>query len=189
LPHLERRLRSTIPSGGGLCQPFLMRLPLSTRQYDRFISWTLRTLTRFHRRINRISSGRIEAAISARLPLLWLTTPGRVTGEARSTPLLCADDGSGNLIVAGSAGGNSNTPHWALNARAASLNSQSDCWIEISGERKPIIVVEIIDKAARAAAYKKLVSNWRWFQNYAERASRTIPVFLLVSRDRTPPTH
>jgi deazaflavin-dependent oxidoreductase (nitroreductase family) len=143
------------------------------------MTWTMRTLTRLHRELHRLSKGRLGRAFPGGAPVLWLTTPGRVSGRALTTPLLCAEDGTGSWFVAGSAGGNSQTPNWALNARAAALDPEADCWVEKSGERTRIRVVEILDEDARVIAYGRLIRKCRFFQSYAERAARTIPVFRL----------
>jgi 3'-phosphoadenosine 5'-phosphosulfate sulfotransferase len=59
--------------------------------------------------------------------------------------------------------------------------------MEKDGDRRLIRVDEILDDVESAAAYKRLISKWRFFQHYAERASRTIPVFRLLPRDRPVP--
>jgi deazaflavin-dependent oxidoreductase (nitroreductase family) len=143
------------------------------------MSWAMRTLTRLHRQLHRLSKGRLGRSFPGGAPVLWLTTPGRVTGKALTTPLLCAEDGTGGWLVAGSAGGNSHIPNWALNARAAALDQDVECWMEIAGERTRIRVVEFLDEDARITAYRQLIGKWRFFQSYAERAARIIPVFRL----------
>ena len=163
-----------------ICEHFHVRSPLTTRRYDQIMHWTLRTLTIFHKKLHQFSSGRLGRKFPGGAPILWLTTPGRISGQPRVTPLLCAEDGFGNWIVAGSAGGQSQMPNWALNARAASLNSLARCWIEKDAERIEVRVVEILDEVERAKAYKHLIRTWRFFLNYAERTSRNIPVFLLI---------
>ena len=165
-----------------LCKNSCVRLPLTTRRYDQFMNWTLRALTLFHKGLDRFSGGRLGRRFPGGAPILWLTTPGRVSGQPRVTPLLCAEDGLGNWIVAGSAGGQSQIPNWALNARAASLKSLAGCWIEKGAERIEVRVVEILDEIERANAYMHLISSWRFFQNYADRTSRSIPVFLLIPK-------
>jgi len=144
------------------------------------MSWTLQTLTRFHKKLHRASGGRIGRTLFGKAPILWLIIPGRVSGITHLTPLLYADDDDGSWIVAGSAGGNSKSPNWALNASAAASKPETECWVERSDERVRIRITEILDDSERASAYKRLVSKWRFFQNYAERASRTIPVFRLI---------
>ena len=163
-----------------MCKYFRVRLPLTTPRYDQLMNWSLRTLTLFHKRLHRFSRGRLGRRFPGGAPILWLTTPGRVSGQPRSTPLLCAEDGLGNWIVAGSAGGQSQTPNWALNAQAASLKSPAGCWVEKGAERMEVRVVEILDEVEKANAYKQLIKSWRFFLNYAERTSRSIPVFLLI---------
>ena len=163
-----------------ICQYFSVRMSLTTRSYDQMMNWTLRTLTLFHKNLHRLSGGRLGRTFPGGAAILWLTTPGRISGQPRVTPLLSAEDGLGNWIVAGSAGGQSQVPNWALNARAAAPNSLAECWIEIGSERFEVRVVEILKEVDRANAYKQLIKKWRFFRNYANRTSRTIPVFLLI---------
>jgi hypothetical protein len=95
------------------------------------------------------------------------------------TPLLGAPDGD-SWVVAGSAGGMSTAPEWALNAIAAAENPASECWLEVRGVTRKIRVINLVDEAERSAAYEKLIHDWRFFRSYALRTSRTIPVFRLV---------
>jgi hypothetical protein len=59
--------------------------------------------------------------------------------------------------------------------------------MEKDGERTPILIVEIADEFEKTIAYERLISTWRFFQNYTERAPLPSPVLLLVPEDRPIP--
>jgi len=156
-----------------------MRLPLSASRYDAFMGWTLRVLTKSHKWLHRVSGGRAGKSFPGGALVIWLTLPGRKSGLPRVTPLLGAPDGE-SWVVAGSAGGMSSAPEWALNAIAAAENPASECWLEVKGVTRRIRVINLVDEAERSAAYEKLIHDWKFFRSYALRTSRTIPVFRLV---------
>ena len=66
-----------------------------------------------------LSGGRTSApAILAGLPVLWVTTTGRTSGQARITPLIAVPVGDDGLALLGTNFGQSNTPAWVLNLEA-----------------------------------------------------------------------
>ena len=156
-----------------------MRLPLSTSGYDALMGGILRTLTGGHKWLHRVSGGRAGKSFPGGALVIWVTLPGRKSGVPRLTPLLGAPDGDA-WVVAGSAGGMSSAPEWALNAIAAAENPTSECLLEVNGVTRKIRVINLVDEAERSAAYEKLILDWRFFRSYAQRTSRTIPVFRLV---------
>lgn len=143
------------------------------------MAWVLRTLTRGHKWLHRVSGGRAGKSFPVGALVIWVTLPGRKSGVPRVTPLLGAPDGT-SWVIAGSAGGMSTAPEWALNAIAAAANPTSECWLEVKGVTRGIRVINLVDEAERTAAYEKLIHDWRFFRSYAQRTSRTIPVFRLV---------
>ena len=144
------------------------------------MGWTLRTLTKSHKWLHRVSGGRAGKSFPGGALVIWVTLPGRKSGLPRVTPLLGAPDGD-SWIVAGSAGGMSSAPEWALNAIAAADNPASECWLEVKGETRRIRVINLVDERERSAAYEKLIHDWRFFRSYAQRTSRTIPVFRFIN--------
>src|SRR5260221_3996341 len=69
--------------------------------------------------------------------VLYLTTNGRKSGKARTTPLLYFDDGGRWLVVA-SNGGAEWEPGWWLNLQAGSAAT-----VEVDGVRAPVTGAEI----------------------------------------------
>lgn len=110
--------------------------------------------------------------------MVWLTVPGRKSGILRTAPLLGAPRADGSWIVAGSGGGDSVEPSWSINTRAAAA-SGALCYLEYAGNRWPVRVQVLQEEEERASAYGLLVGRWRFFADYAKRAGRTIPVFVL----------
>ena len=107
--------------------------------------------------------------------VLLLTTTGRSSGKARTTPLIYAQDGDRYLIVA-SKGGAPEHPGWYLN-----LN------------KDPEVVVQVRDQVfparARTAAgdererlWRKANEVWPHYAEYAQRTDREIPVVVLERR-------
>jgi len=154
--------------------------------YDRVMHAVLATTTRVHRGLHRVSRGRLGRRFPGGATVVWLTVPGRRSGTPRTTPLLSArDDRTGAWIVAGSNAGQTATPAWVLNARAAPTGH-----VEVAGEVAQVRVEEVTDPDERAHCYAQLVGVWRWFAGYATRLAQTrdIPVFRLHPQpEPTPP--
>ena len=145
--------------------------------YDRVMHAVLATTTHVHRGLHRVSGGRLGRRFPGGATVVWLTVPGRRSGAPRTTPLLSTrDDRTGAWIVAGSNAGQTTTPAWVLNARAAPTGH-----VEVAGEVVPVRVEEVTDADERSRCYAQLVGVWRWFAGYATRLSQTreIPVFRL----------
>ena len=107
------------------------------------------------------------------MPVLLLTTTGRRSGEARTTPLTFFRDGA-DLVVIASNGGADRPPDWSLNL-----------------QRTPRAVVEIgtdtLVVTARAASEQEHERLWAvatatyaGYARYQERTTRRIPVVLLT---------
>jgi len=151
---------------------------MGSAAYDRVMGLVLSTTTRAHRVVQAVSGGRWARRFPGGAVVVWLTLPGRRSGEPRTTPLLSArDDASGAWVVAGSNAGQASVPAWVLNARATSTGR-----LEVDGDCFAVSVTEVTDPADRARCYAQLVGVWRWFDGYARRTAdvRQIPVFRLT---------
>jgi deazaflavin-dependent oxidoreductase (nitroreductase family) len=104
--------------------------------------------------------------------VLLLTTTGRSSGEARTTPLIYAQDGDRYVIVA-SKGGAPDNPGWYRNL-----------------EKTPDVELQVRDRVfparARTAAgdererlWRKANEVWAHYDEYAEQTDREIPVVVL----------
>jgi deazaflavin-dependent oxidoreductase (nitroreductase family) len=105
-------------------------------------------------------------------PTLLLTTTGRRSGEARTTPLIFGRDGDDYLVVA-SVGGMPTHPAWYLN-----LVDDPSARIQVKGEH-----VDVVARTAEAEEKSRLwrIVNdvWPNYDAYQERTDRVIPVVVL----------
>jgi deazaflavin-dependent oxidoreductase (nitroreductase family) len=113
------------------------------------------------------------------VPILLLTTTGRKSGEARTTPLIFARDGADYLVVA-SQGGAPTHPNWYLN-----LLEQPGAEIQVKAER-----IAVTGRAATAEERPRLWDvvrgPWPNYDVYQERTDREIPVVVLTPAGGAP---
>ena len=104
---------------------------------------------------------------------LLLTTKGRKSGEARTTPLIYASHGEDAYTVVASKGGSPAPPAWYLNL-----------------SEDPEVEVQVRDDVFRARArtagpdekpemWKMMVSEWPAYDEYQSATDREIPVVVL----------
>ena len=104
--------------------------------------------------------------------VLILTTTGRHSGEARSTPLIYGRDGEDYLVVA-SKGGAPADPAWYGN-----LVADADVTVQVRGDR-------FSARARTATADEKprmwetMTATWPAYNEYQEKTDREIPVVVL----------
>ena len=104
----------------------------------------IRAMGRAHRAVYRLSGGRLLGRVAG-MPVLMLTTTGRRTGRARTTPLTYFELGDEIAIVA-SNGGEDSPPRWWLN-----LQAEPRATIEIAGRSE-----QVTARAATAAEHAQL---------------------------------
>jgi deazaflavin-dependent oxidoreductase (nitroreductase family) len=104
--------------------------------------------------------------------VLLLTTKGRKSGAARTTPLIYARDGDRYVIVA-SKGGSPTHPGWYLNLRR-DPEVEVQVWGDVFPARARTVSGEERERLWRAA---NLV--WPHYDEYARRTDREIPVVVL----------
>ncbi len=103
---------------------------------------------------------------------LLLTTTGRRTGKARTTPLIYGEDG-GDYVVIASKGGADEHPDWYVNLQA-----------------DPRVQVQVADRVFPAEArtaqpeekdrlWPMMAEIWPDYDRYAESTDRDIPVVVL----------
>ena len=150
---------------------------MGSAAYDVAAGLVLRTMTRGHRALHRVSRGRLGRRFPGGAPVIWVTVSGRSSGLPRTVPLLAARDGSGDAapwVVAGSHAGQERVPDWVHNLRAAPTAE-----VLTNGASYPVRVEEVDDPAERDRCYALLIGVWRGFAGYRRRLHRAIPVFRL----------
>jgi deazaflavin-dependent oxidoreductase (nitroreductase family) len=118
------------------------------------------------------SGGRLGAKFIGGAPVGLLTTTGRKSGAARTTPLIYLADGERIVLVA-SQGGLPRNPLWYENLAAR----PEAAFRTPKGERR--YRARTADPAEKAALWPRLVAIYRDYDDYQRRTDRPIPVVIL----------
>jgi F420H(2)-dependent quinone reductase len=119
----------------------------------------------------RLSGGRIGGRIN-RAPVLLLTTTGRKSGQQRTAPVVYLADGD-HFVVIGSNAGHTRVPAWSLN-----LKANPGAEIEV-GRKRIMVRARVAEGEERADLWRKSNEQYAGFDDYAERTSRNISLFVL----------
>ena len=106
------------------------------------------------------------------LPVVIVTNTGNKTGAIRKTPLMRVKDGS-NYVLVGSQGGRPKHPVWVFNLRANPSVQVRDV-----ADVYDMRVREVEDDAERARLWALAVEAYPPYEEYQQRTTRKIPVFL-----------
>ena len=106
------------------------------------------------------------------LPCIIVTHTGNRTGAVRKTPLMRVQHGKSYVLVA-SQGGAPKNPVWVYNLRA-----NPNVEIRDATEVFQMRVREIDDAEERARLWALCVQAFPPYEDYRNKTSRTIPVFL-----------
>lgn len=106
------------------------------------------------------------------LPVIIVTNHGNRTGAVRKTPLMRVKDGE-NYVLVGSMGGAPKNPVWVYNLRA-----QSDVEIRDESLIYAMRVREVEDDGERSRLWTLAVEAYPPYEEYQERTTRKIPVFV-----------
>lgn len=120
----------------------------------------------------RASAGRVGGHWEGR-DLLLLTTTGRKSGKAHTTPIVYTRDGE-RLLVYASKGGAPSHPDWYLN-----LVADPHVVVEVGPERYDA-VASTLDREERDRAYAEQAERFPTFAEYQRKTDRLIPVVALT---------
>lgn len=132
-------------------------------------------MSRLNTWIFRLSGGRFGARWMHGAPVLLLTTIGKKSGEARTTPLLYLEDGQRVLLV-GSQGGMSKNPLWVGN-----IDAEPNVEIQIGSNTRKMRGRRGTDEE-KARYWPALTRMYPDFADYQARTTRDIPVIVLEPR-------
>jgi deazaflavin-dependent oxidoreductase (nitroreductase family) len=107
--------------------------------------------------------------------ILLLTTRGRSSGEARTTPLIHRADGERWIVVA-SKGGAPEHPGWYQN-----LLADPEATIEVLGETVAVLA-STAESEERARLWSLMAEVWPAYDDYQAKTDREIPVVVLTRR-------
>ncbi len=107
------------------------------------------------------------------VPTLLLTTTGRRTGEARTTPLIFGRDGDDYLVVA-SMGGAPTHPNWYRN-----LVAQPSADIQVRADHVSV-TARTAEDVEKPRLWKIMTDAWPNYDVYQSRTDRVIPLVVLT---------
>jgi deazaflavin-dependent oxidoreductase (nitroreductase family) len=143
----------------------------STRPGAWLFSKTLATLDHF---VHRLSRGRTSLPqLLAGLPVIMVTTTGRKSGAARTTPLIAPPVGD-DLALVGTNFGQTKTPAWVLN-----LEADPRATVEYRG-RSVDVMARPADDEERHAVWGAASAVYGGYDKYQQRITgRTVRIFVL----------
>ena len=130
-----------------------------------------KAITSLHVRLYQATGGRVLGSFRG-APMLLLTTKGRKSGQARTTPLLYVRDGDTYVVVA-SNGGMDWEPAWWLNLQANPVAQVQ------AGPRVLRVRAERVGPEERAGLWSRLTRTYPAFEGYQRRVSREIALVRL----------
>jgi deazaflavin-dependent oxidoreductase (nitroreductase family) len=130
-----------------------------------------RYLGAVHRFLYRASDGRIGSHFWG-LPIILLTTTGRLSGRRRSVPLCSLPDGDTFVVIA-SYGGLDRSPSWWLN-----LEADPHATVQHGALTQTVVAREATGDE-RARLWADVTTRAPGYLDYQRRTSRQIPVVVL----------
>jgi len=112
------------------------------------------------------------------MPVLLLTTTGRRSGKARTTPLTFFRDGA-DLAVIASNGGADQPPDWSLNLR------QNPRAVVRIGTDELTVRARTASTEERERLWVEITATYSGYARYQRKTERLIPV-LILTPDRGP---
>jgi F420H(2)-dependent quinone reductase len=130
-----------------------------------------RALTGLHARAFRLTGGRV-GAMMGRVEAVLLTTTGRRSGRARTTPLAVTVDGE-RLVLVASNGGAPRHPDWYLN-----LVDHPEVTVQRRGESRRYRA-RTASAEERARLWPMVNATYDGFDGYQRKTDREIPLVVL----------
>jgi len=140
----------------------------------------IRAMGRSHRVLYRLSGGRLLGRVAG-MPVLLLTTTGRRSGRARTTPLTYFELGS-DLVVVASNGGEDSAPAWWRN-----LCDEPRATVT-RGSRTEPVVARPATEDEHARLWPLITTTHPGYAAYARRTTRPIPVVVLARTKENAPS-
>jgi F420H(2)-dependent quinone reductase len=133
-----------------------------------------RVATRAHAWLYRKTGGRVLSRLGGQ-PVLLLTTTGRRSNLARTTPVQFIRSGSRFVVVAAN-GGAPRPPAWHANLLA---NPEARAQVR---DTRVDVRARVADGPERERLWRELTSANRWLSRTQQRARRRLPVVVLEPR-------
>ena len=137
----------------------------------------IRTISKIHGYIYRISRGRVGKQLG-KVAFLLLTTTGRKSGKKRSVPLTAIPYGAHFILVA-SFGGSPVHPAWLINIRQ---NPAVHIRVGAIVEQAKASIIETTDTGYEEM-WEKAIAIYGGYNNYRRVTSRHIPIVVITPHE------
>lgn len=131
-----------------------------------------------HRALIKVSAGKRGWDFYG-MPVIKLTTIGRVSGKDRSVMLTSPIKSNGDICLVASKGGDDRHPEWYLN-----LLRDPRVKVEAPSGTKSMIAT-IAEGDERELLWNQIVSDFPNYGSYQEKTNREIPVIILKKNSGT----
>ncbi len=135
------------------------------------MKYLFRLIMKLNVAIYRLSRGKVGGRMRG-FKVLLLTTVGRKSGKAYTTPLGCFDHQDGYVIVASNAGLPTH-PAWYYN-----LKSNPQVTVQVLDNILPA-TAEVLSGEARTQAWQQVIATAPSYADYEKKTTREIPLVLL----------
>lgn len=132
--------------------------------------WILKLFTRTNVLVYKLSGGRLMNKLSG-MPIVLVQMTGAKSGKKKTIPLMYVPHGDGFILVA-SQGGAPKHPAWYFN-----LVKNPEIEITHAGQTRKY-TARLVDEAEKATLWPTCVEYYPPYEQYQQRTSRQIPVFL-----------
>jgi len=130
-----------------------------------------RLITATHTAVYRASKGKVGGKMG-QANICLLTTTGRKSGAARTTPLNYVPDGDRIVLVA-SNGGSDRHPAWFLNIEAnPSVQVQRQ-------NTTSSMTARVATADEKSVLWPKVVESYKGYAKYQQKTSRNIPLVIV----------
>ena len=137
----------------------------------------IRTISKIHGYIYRISRGRVGKQLG-KVAFLLLTTTGRKSGKKRSVPLTAIPYG-GKYILVASFGGSPVHPAWLINIRQ---NPTVHIRVGSIVKQAKASIIETTDTGYEEM-WGKAIATYEGYDNYRKATSRHIPIVVITPHE------
>ncbi len=137
---------------------------------------TLRSIAALQRDVYRHTGGRVFGRARGK-PMLLLTTTGRRTGRARTTPLPYLPHGD-TMVVVGSNSGHDNHPAWYLN-----IEADPGVTVQVGPNASPAKATALAG-TERRAIWDRLGATAPWYAAYQSQTPRELPIVAITPEER-----
>lgn len=140
---------------------------------DKIKDVLLKTINTAHKAVVTMSGGRLGAT-AASMPVVKLTTVGRVSGKPRTVMLTTPIQEHGRYIIVASKGGDDRHPDWYRN-----LVANPEITLEpINGDGPITLTARTATAEEKAELWPRIATGTKGYAAYETKTSRDIPVII-----------